>query len=111
MSSIFIQAEDGMRVLTVTGVQTCALPILKLELVSLYEDFFIGMEEGMWSAPASSSTVPRRFAGIPFWLQQASATAVRSEERRVGKEAGAGWSPAGHQTTAAALGHGLARLR
>src|SRR5688572_31972929 len=35
----FFQAEDGIRVLTVTGVQTCALPILMLfmavELASL----------------------------------------------------------------------------
>src|SRR2546430_11938314 len=28
MCSIFFQAEDGIRDLTVTGVQTCALPIL-----------------------------------------------------------------------------------
>src|SRR5205085_7621264 len=27
----FFQAEDGIRDLTVTGVQTCALPILSLE--------------------------------------------------------------------------------
>src|SRR5688572_32520394 len=27
MSSFFFQAEDGIRDLTVTGVQTCALPI------------------------------------------------------------------------------------
>src|SRR2546430_6104097 len=26
----FVQAEDGIRYLTVTGVQTCALPICKL---------------------------------------------------------------------------------
>src|SRR2546430_4439048 len=30
----FFQAEDGMRDLTVTGVQTCALPILSSSLVS-----------------------------------------------------------------------------
>src|SRR5256886_5290492 len=28
LSSFFFQAEDGIRYLTVTGVQTCALPIL-----------------------------------------------------------------------------------
>src|SRR5256886_11629386 len=28
----FFQAEDGIRDLTVTGVQTCALPILVLEI-------------------------------------------------------------------------------
>src|SRR5205085_7298666 len=27
VSCLFFQAEDGIRVLTVTGVQTCALPI------------------------------------------------------------------------------------
>src|SRR5256886_9323115 len=30
VSCLFFQAEDGIRDLTVTGVQTCALPILKL---------------------------------------------------------------------------------
>src|SRR2546430_3628302 len=29
MPSFFFQAEDGIRDLTVTGVQTCALPILR----------------------------------------------------------------------------------
>src|SRR2546430_12978582 len=29
----FFQAEDGIRDLTVTGVQTCALPILKLHMI------------------------------------------------------------------------------
>src|SRR2546430_13318372 len=32
MFFFFFQAEDGIRDLTVTGVQTCALPILKLNL-------------------------------------------------------------------------------
>src|SRR2546430_9952473 len=30
LSCFFFQAEDGIRDLTVTGVQTCALPILRL---------------------------------------------------------------------------------
>src|SRR2546430_6409582 len=30
----FFQAEDGIRDLTVTGVQTCALPILVLDVAS-----------------------------------------------------------------------------
>src|SRR2546430_3518177 len=29
-TALFFQAEDGMRDLTVTGVQTCALPILSV---------------------------------------------------------------------------------
>src|SRR5256886_11342018 len=34
---LFFQAEDGIRDLTVTGVQTCALPILRLsqELIAV----------------------------------------------------------------------------
>jgi len=40
-----------------------------LEL-SLYNDFFAGMETSMWTAPASSSTDPRPPSGIPFWLQK-----------------------------------------
>src|SRR5690606_40459606 len=37
MHSIFFQAEDGIRVFHVTGVQTCALPILgKLIFIRFY---------------------------------------------------------------------------
>src|SRR5688572_31115861 len=35
----FFQAEDGIRDLTVTGVQTCALPILGKNLFPGYEVF------------------------------------------------------------------------
>src|SRR5690606_40805687 len=34
----FFQAEDGIRVFHVTGVQTCALPILQSDLTVLYRD-------------------------------------------------------------------------
>src|SRR5688572_31710428 len=42
LSFFFFQAEDGIRDLTVTGVQTCALPILRrlqeqLDLLAQYE--------------------------------------------------------------------------
>src|SRR2546430_30341 len=52
----FFQAEDGIRDLTVTGVQTCALPILALTLsvgfvvddaVVVLENIVRHMEEGM----------------------------------------------------------------
>src|SRR2546422_7189133 len=33
--AVFFQAEDGIRDVAVTGVQTCALPILKLPPVGL----------------------------------------------------------------------------
>src|SRR2546427_443420 len=45
----FFQAEDGIRDLTVTGVQTCALPILRITLkarlasAGLWAIFFIAV--------------------------------------------------------------------
>src|SRR5256886_14785984 len=42
----FFQAEDGIRDLTVTGVQTCALPILSIASFTygaLLGGFFLGM--------------------------------------------------------------------
>ena len=41
----------------------------------MYNDFFEGMEERMWTAPTSNTQSPRPPSGIPFWLQQ-SATAA-----------------------------------
>src|SRR5947209_16229820 len=45
MSFVFFQAEDGIRDIGVTGVQTCALPICSLRLPSLsgqHANFFQG---------------------------------------------------------------------
>src|SRR6516165_4280161 len=71
-ASFFFQADDGIRALTVTGVQTCALPIL-LALGSV--------PNGPRRVPSASTT--SAFA-ISF---------IRSEERRVGKECRSRWSP------------------
>src|SRR5690625_7290988 len=75
----FFQAEDGIRDGHVTGVQTCALPILS-------------QREGRAAprrprAPFSHriSSVLRRPA-VASAAQSTSAPARRSEERRVGKE-------------------------
>src|SRR2546429_2343048 len=90
----FFQAEDGIRDVAVTGVQTCALPI-SLCVVS-----------GIFSAPKSdhetSSSRPdhrlvfRRF-GCRFCVicldQRSGISTQRSEERRVGKECRSRWSP------------------
>ena len=37
---------------------------------SMYSDYFEGMEEALWSAPASSTQDPKVPAGIPFWVQK-----------------------------------------
>src|SRR2546430_12642604 len=71
----FFQAEDGIRDLTVTGVQTCALPISH-SFRRPYE-WALGRELDQAA------------------LRQAAAALVgeRSEERRVGKECRSRWSP------------------
>src|SRR5205085_3379192 len=69
----FFQAEDGIRDLTVTGVQTCALPI------SHRPNHHPTHNTPSPSPPSSS---------IPPCL-----LILRSEERRVGKECRSRWSP------------------
>src|SRR5205809_7769848 len=74
----FFQAEDGIRDVAVTGVQTCALPIL-LDLA----ERFLGSAAGRLSpgsAPPGRAGPGGRPAG------SGSTIATRSEERRVGKE-------------------------
>src|SRR5688572_33483080 len=66
-SRFFFQAEDGIRCLTVTGVQTCALPICGT------------------AAPTVSNPVPTVCPAANRWWMPSAITA-RSEERRVGKE-------------------------
>src|SRR2546427_6364281 len=91
----FFQAEDGIRDLTVTGVQTCALPILRAAFARCGLDRDTGTEAG---APGPEHEVlsarviemvralPGR-AGPSLWPE------MRSEERRVGKECRSRWSP------------------
>src|SRR5690625_7638940 len=66
--SFFFQAEDGIRAGHVTGVQTCALPILAG-----------GMGGG--SADAAAALV-----GAAHLVGGVAEDVLRSEERRVGKE-------------------------
>ena len=74
----FFQAEDGIRDTSVTGVQTCALPI---------------------SASASACAAVT-MAALPIATAEAGhrdrdcfLRCARSEERRVGKECRSRWSP------------------
>src|SRR6266481_5829424 len=69
----FFQAEDGIRDGTVTGVQTCALPISSLHGV-----------EGLAVVAAAGGQQHEAAAQQP---------GPRSEERRVGKECRSRWSP------------------
>src|SRR5205085_8848928 len=91
----FFQAEDGIRVLTVTGVQTCALPIWSRRQVErgLVEETRRALSSGVPAAvPALTGigyaeAVAHLRGEIPLEdLPEAMARANRSEERRVGKE-------------------------
>src|SRR5207245_8423327 len=71
----FFQAEDGIRGATVTGVQTCALPILLADEVlegKLDEHFPLSV----WQTGSGTQTN----------MKANEVIANRSEERRVGKE-------------------------
>src|SRR2546430_5768726 len=93
----FFQAEDGIRDLTVTGVQTCALPIcLRVPIPTLVEthrrhgctpafNHTEFLQLPCWAAVRR--IVFRRFRKTPVILRR------RSEERRVGKECRSRWSP------------------
>src|SRR5206468_5534885 len=82
----FFQAEDGIRDLIVTGVQTCALPIC-LVLTSPRRDAQEGREVAR-EVRTRPITKDRRDRACPdagaAWAGRAADS--RSEERRVGKE-------------------------
>src|SRR2546422_4489028 len=79
----FFQAEDGIRDVAVTGVQTCALPISDTKRpIVLYESGFAPR----WYVPRADIDE----SALTFVDHQ---TFCRSEERRVGKECRSRWSP------------------
>src|SRR2546430_10763090 len=91
----FFQAEDGIRDLTVTGVQTCALPI------SLFQRRQCNTRNRVSEAdPAQPASLEQSWKGETGSKSESRSTlwrdhgkAGRSEERRVGKECRSRWSP------------------
>src|SRR2546430_8701096 len=92
----FFQAEDGIRDLTVTGVQTCALPIsgtgyyvydngLGIRIAEKKTDVAAMLRKLLGIEPGTDmESLFRSAIGVPQG---------RSEERRVGKECRSRWSP------------------
>src|SRR3712207_8388564 len=88
----FFQAEDGILYIGVTGVQTCALPILCIRepLVEILTKFSSRRDtpdhfQGCFD-------LPRRVRVVCFF-PSIPVPCYRSEERRVGKECRSRWSP------------------
>src|SRR2546430_10946312 len=92
----FFQAEDGIRDLTVTGVQTCALPILTIQPGADPEATVAGKlslhGHSIGARVTYNERSDRRFH-FHFGDGGAGARIQRSEERRVGKECRSRWSP------------------
>src|SRR5207249_5660613 len=100
----FFQAEDGIRDRNVTGVQTCALPILSASVPFAFG--IAALASGQlgdqwirsvrrwalfsWSFLTLGNLLGARWAyEVLGW----GGYWARSEERRVGKECGVWWSP------------------
>src|SRR5204862_3559525 len=104
----FLQAQDGIRPLYVTGVQTSAPPISSdvsevtacalapADRQALQASRLPPLQpasERPWAAPADPcSRGLLRYVGDP-----SAGSAVRSEERRVGKGRGRGWAGGGEK--------------
>src|SRR2546427_5719838 len=90
----FFQAEDGIRDLTVTGVQTCALPISPHDRRDHHE-------EASAEGPSLECEEEAEHSGVVHFEEALNQLLVcslrrnqrRSEERRVGKECRSRWSP------------------
>src|SRR5689334_23530645 len=97
-SFFFFQAEDGIRDGTVTGVQTCALPICTVAglglialIVAALSSVHVGeIQRGLIATIVSCVLIVALEASKSGWVKRMLS---RSEERRVGKECRSRWSP------------------
>src|SRR3712207_6888749 len=91
----FFQAEDGIRDIGVTGVQTCALPISGVDArAERHEGRAEAGREGrlgLFAEPPFGAGDLGRVAGEEVVHRLLGRE--RSEERRVGKECRSRWSP------------------
>src|SRR5699024_11218790 len=86
----FFQAEDGIRDRNVTGVQTCALPILLSEVINE------GRSKSKSRVEKGKVKVNHSIVTAPSFIMETgdivSVRHFRSEERRVGKECRSRWA-------------------
>src|SRR5690606_39828840 len=93
VSFFFFQAEDGIRDFHVTGVQTCALPICTLEVALTGLVAILVLKLLTDPAFELGHHIVREAPTLTNLLGLLLGFAVRSEERRVGKECRSRWSP------------------
>src|SRR3712207_7358629 len=90
----FFQAEDGIRDIGVTGVQTCALPIFWTVTAVIAARPCTRQVRKVFRSACSPAPPPE---SEPAIVRAVGGWAVggrsRSEERRVGKECRSRWSP------------------
>src|SRR3712207_7484069 len=96
----FFQAEDGIRDIGVTGVQTCALPISSAAIAAVRR---VLLTKIVGRGAPCQRTVEPRTKPVPSTVRLRPAPkagaepgmsrTTRSEERRVGKECRSRWSP------------------
>src|SRR2546430_3418805 len=92
----FFQAEDGIRDLTVTGVQTCALPICTIERIYCVADLVEKAHKDghrVVVVLSAMSGETDRLIRLAHEVTLLPDDRERSEERRVGKECRSRWSP------------------
>src|SRR5207253_6247315 len=98
----FFQAEDGIRDGHVTGVQTCALPILTTltpspnpstfgQTVTLTASVNIPNATGLVTFKDGANLIGTAVLNSGSGSINTNSLAVRSEERRVGKEGRSRW--------------------
>src|SRR5438067_10409717 len=88
MRIFFFQAEDGIRDRNVTGVQTCALPILMpVQTISWLRSLWGPMRAEIEDEICEGDKVAARIVMHGHHVGEfLGKPATRSEERRVGKE-------------------------
>src|SRR2546430_10788868 len=95
LTYFFFQAEDGIRDLTVTGVQTCALPIWIGEMIKIHDldspQSFEAIRE-IYPSLFTNGEILETFIHRSLMIKK-QYIETRSEERRVGKECRSRWSP------------------
>src|SRR5699024_11701085 len=84
--SFFFQAEDGIRDRNVTGVQTCALPILTSNRIKIFPKTIIFKISPSFLGMIHQVTPAKRKHTRGAIQMKMVLRNSRSEERRVGKE-------------------------